>query len=75
MQLLHENATMRFDDCRVARSIDKKSLDKILMLNLRSLFAKSNFLKKLLKRPLSINITIYIEHILHNDFNVDDNDV
>ena len=47
MQQLHENATMRFDDCRVARSIDKKSLDRVLMLNLRSLVAKSNFYKKI----------------------------
>ena len=52
MQQLYENATMRFDDCRVARSIDKKSLDRVLMLNLRSLVAKSNFFKKLLERSL-----------------------
>ena len=54
------NATMRsqnlrFDDCRVALSIDKSSLDKVHMFNLRSLVAKSNFFKKLLERLVFIN--------------------
>ena len=47
-----QSQNLRFNDCRVALSIDKKSLDKIHMLNLRSLVAKSNFFKKLLERSL-----------------------
>ena len=43
---------LRFDDCRVALSIDKSSLNRVHMLNLRSLVAKSNFSKKLLERSL-----------------------
>ena len=57
MQLLHENVTMRrqnlrFDDCRVVFSIDKKNFDKIHMLNIRLLVTKSNLFKKLLDRLL-----------------------
>ena len=58
-QLRSQN--LRFDDCRVALSIDKKSLDKVHMLNLRSLVAKSNFFKKLLERSLCINVSIIKE--------------
>ena len=53
-QLRSQN--LRFDDCRIAHSIDKKNLDEVHMHNLNSLIAKSNFFKKLLERSLLIII-------------------
>ena len=50
---------LRFDNCRVALSIDKRSLDKVHMLNLRPLFVKSNFIKKLLERSLYLKNNFY----------------
>ena len=66
MQLLHENIAMRqqnlrFNNCRVAFFIDKKSFDKIHLLNIRSLVTKSNFLKKLLERSLLKNKKTFIQ--------------
>ena len=49
-QLRSQN--LKFDNYRVALFINKRSFDKIHMLNLRSLVAKSNFFKKLLERSL-----------------------
>ena len=60
-QLRSQN--LRFDDCRIAHSIDKKSFDKVHMLNLSSLIAKSNFFKKLLERSLLFYIILFFENV------------
>ena len=67
-QLRSQN--LRFDDCRIAHSIDKKSFDKVHMLNLSSLIAKSNFFKKLLERSLYyillFKLFIYFTHFIQS---------